>query len=84
LSDNQHKLLNLQRKSFGKVSFVDAAHFVLGAFVGMIWCFARVLVKTPPGRKRDNVRGAIDSDNQEVISILTTENISSLRSTRRG
>ena len=28
--------------------------------------------------------GAIDSDNQELISILTTENISSLRSTRRG
>jgi hypothetical protein len=77
-------LLNLRRKAFGKVYFVDAVHFVMGVFLGMIWCFARVLVKTPSGRKRYNVFGAINSDNQELISILTTENISSLRSTRRG
>lgn len=61
-----------------KVFFVDAAHFVMGAFLGMIWCFARVLIKTPPGRKRYNVLGAIDSHNQELISIRTTENINSL------
>ena len=61
-----------------KVFFVDAAHFVMGAFLGMIWCFARVLVKTPPGRKRYNVLGAIDSHNQELISIRTTHNINSL------
>jgi transposase len=61
-----------------KVFFVDAAHFVMGAFLGMIWCFARVLVKTPPGRQRYNVLGAIDSHCQELISIRTTENINSL------
>lgn len=60
-----------------KVFFVDAAHFVMGAFLGMIWCFARVLVKTPPGRQRYNVLGAIDSHSQELISIRTTENINS-------
>ena len=62
-----------------KVFFVDAAHFVMGAFLGMIWCFARVLVKTPPGRQRYNVLGAIDSHSKELISIRTTENINSLR-----
>lgn len=61
-----------------KVFFVDAAHFVMGAFLGMIWCFARVLVKTPPGRQRYNVLGAIDSHTQELVSIRTTENINSL------
>ena len=61
-----------------KLFFVDAAHFVMGAFLGMIWCFARVLVKTPPGRKRYSVLGAIDSHNQELISIRTTKNINSL------
>jgi transposase len=61
-----------------KVYFVDAAHFVMGAFLGMIWCFTRVLVKTPPGRQRYNVLGAIDSHCQELISIRTTENINSL------
>ena len=61
-----------------KVFFVDAAHFVMGAFLGMIWCFARVLVKTPPGRQRYNILGAIDSHSQELVSIRTTENINSL------
>ena len=60
-----------------KVFFVDAAHFVMGAFLGMIWCFARVLVKTPPGRKRYSVLGAIDSHSQELVSIRTAENINS-------
>ncbi len=27
------------------VFFVDAAHFVMGAFLGMIWCFQRILIK---------------------------------------
>jgi transposase len=61
-----------------KVFFVDAAHFVLGAFLGMIWCFARVFVKTSPGRQRYNVLGAIESHSHELISIRTTDNINSL------
>lgn len=70
--------LEQARKAERKVFFVDAAHFVMGAFLGMIWCFARVFVKTPPGRQRYNVLGAIDSQSQELISIRTTENINSL------
>jgi transposase len=75
-----HKLLaKLDQASKGqrKVFFVDAAHFVMGAFLGMIWCFTRVFVRTSPGRQRYNVLGAIDSHNQELISIRTTENINS-------
>ena len=70
--------LEQARKGQRKVFFVDAAHFVMGAFLGMIWCFARVFVKTSPGRQRYNVLGAIDSHNQELVSIRTTENINSL------
>lgn len=62
-----------------KVFFVDAAHFVLGAFLGMIWCFTRVLVKTSPGRQRYNVLGAVESHSKELISIRTTDNINSLK-----
>jgi transposase len=61
-----------------KVLFVDAAHFVLGAFLGLIWCFQRVFLKTSPGRQRYNILGAIDSHNQEFTSIRTTENINAL------
>lgn len=58
-----------------KVFFVDAAHFVLGAFLGMIWCFARVMVRTSPGRQRYSVLGAVDSHSHELISIRTRENV---------
>jgi len=43
--------------------FVDAAHLVLGAFLGLSWCFQRVFLKTSPGRQRYNILGAIDSRN---------------------
>jgi hypothetical protein len=42
-----------------KVFFVDAAHFVLGSFLGMIWCISRVFIKTSPGRKCSNLLGAV-------------------------
>ena len=29
------------------VCFVDAAHFVFGAFLGFLWCLARLLVRAP-------------------------------------
>lgn len=61
-----------------KVLFVDAAHFVLGAFLGLIWCFQRIFLKTSPGRQRYNILGAIDSHSQEFTSIRTTENINAL------
>lgn len=60
-----------------KVFFVDAAHFVLGAFLGLIWCFTRVLIKTSPGRQRYNVLGAVESHTHELISVRTNENINS-------
>ena len=64
----------LQEASEGKrkVFFVDAAHFVLGAFLGLVWCFARPFIKTAPGRQRYSVLGAIDSHSKELISIKTT------------
>lgn len=51
------------------VFFVDAAHFVMGAFLGFIWCFERLFVKSPSGRKRYNVLGALNAITHEVILI---------------
>lgn len=58
-----------------KVFFVDAAHFVLGCFLGMVWSFSRLFVKGASGRQRYNVLGALDSHSKEVISLRTTEYI---------
>ena len=61
----------------GLVFFVDAAHFVLGAFLGMVWCFARPYIKTSPGWQRYSVLGALGSHSKELISIRTAGNIDS-------
>ena len=52
-----------------KVFFVDASPFVMGAVVGMLWCFTRVFVRGASGRKRYNVLGALDSQSREVITV---------------
>lgn len=51
------------------VLFVDAAHFVMGAFLGMLWCFVRQLLPSSSGRKRHNVLGAYDPIRHEVVTL---------------
>ncbi|MDA8195157.1 MAG: hypothetical protein M0Z53_14365, partial [Thermaerobacter sp.] len=41
-----------------QVFFVDAAHVVLGAGLGYLWCLTRILLPTPSGRQRVNGLGA--------------------------
>ena len=51
------------------VCFVDAAHFVHGTFLGYLWCFTRLLIRGPSGRKRFNVLGAIDAVTRELTTV---------------
>ena len=54
-----------------RVFFVDAAHFVLGAFLGMIWCFTRLFVRTGSGRQRYSVLGAIETRDHDLVTVRT-------------
>jgi transposase len=63
------------RKGERRVYFVDATHFVLGGFLGMIWCFQRLFIRTASGRQRYNVLGAVDTRDQEMVTLGTTESI---------
>jgi transposase len=49
--------------------FVDAAHFVHGAFLGFLWCFVRIFILSPSGRKRFNVLGALNAVSKEIITV---------------
>jgi transposase len=51
------------------VFFIDAAHFVLNAFLGFLWTFTRIFIKAPAGRKRFNVFGALNAVTHEVITV---------------
>ncbi len=59
------------------VFFVDAAHFVLGAWLGYLWCLARVLLPTPSGRQRFNVLGALHAMTHEIITVTNDTYINS-------
>lgn len=60
------------RESRRAVYFVDASHFVLGSFLGWIWCFARMFVRAASGRQRYNVLGALNAVTHELITELNT------------
>lgn len=49
--------------------FVDAAHFVHGAFLGFLWCFIRLFIPSPSGRKRFNVLAALNAVSKEIITV---------------
>ncbi len=49
--------------------FVDAAHVVQRPFLAFLWCFVRVFMKTPSGRKRFNVLGALNAVTHDLITV---------------
>ena len=61
----------IEEASQGKCElfFVDASHFVLSAFLGYLWCFVRVFVKSPSGRQRYNVLGAFNAMSHRLITV---------------
>lgn len=59
------------------VYFVDAAHFVLGAFLGYLWSLTRIFVRTPSGRQRFNVLGALNAITKELLTITNDSYITS-------
>ena len=51
------------------VFFVDAAHFVLASYLGMLWCFVRQFIRAPAGRQRFNVLGALNAITHELVMV---------------
>ena len=59
------------------VFFVDAAHFVMGAFLGWLWCHRRIFVRSSSGRKRFNVLGALCATTHRLFTVCNTDYINS-------
>jgi transposase len=59
------------------IYFMDAAHFVLGAFLGYLWSLKRIFVKTPSGRQRFNVLGALNAITKELTTVTNNTYITS-------
>jgi transposase len=57
--------------------FTDASHFVQGAFLGYLWCCVRRFLRTPSGRKRFNVLGALDFATKKLVTVTNGTYINS-------
>ena len=69
LEDELKPRIKLAMQGKIKLFFVDAAHFVHGAFLGYVWSKIRVFSPAPSGRERYNVLGAIDAIGRKLIKI---------------
>ena len=67
--------IELAKKGEWQLFFVDAAHFTLGSFVGMLWCFARIFIKSAAGRNRINVLGAFNPITQDLETVINKDYI---------
>jgi transposase len=72
LSETLEGLIEKALKGECHLFFMDAAHFVLGAFLGMVWCFSRIFIPSGAGRNRINVLGALNIDGLEVETVINT------------
>jgi len=59
------------------VFFVDAAHFVQGAFLCCLWCVRRLFIRGASGRQRYSVLGAWNAVTNQLVSITTAGTVSS-------
>jgi transposase len=69
-------VLEEARAGKGHVFFVDAAHFVMGAYLCCVWCLVRLLIRGGSGRKRYSVLGAWNAVTHELVSITTDATVS--------
>jgi len=58
--------IELAKQGQAHLLFMDAAHMVLAPFLCWLWCFSRVFIKAPAGRKRVNVLGAVNALTQHI------------------
>lgn len=75
LNDELLPRLEEAKQGRRRVFFVDAAHFVLGAFLGMIWCLTRIFVRSGSGRQRYSVLGAIETRDHDLVTIRTCASV---------
>ncbi len=67
----------LEEAKVGKraVFFGDASHFIFKAYLGFLWCFERLFVRAPEGRKRFSVLAALNAMTHELITGTTEKYI---------
>jgi transposase len=63
------------RKGEIRMFFLDAAHFIHGAYLSVLWSFKRIFVRANSGRSRLNILGAVDAVSNRMIHLANTTTI---------
>jgi transposase len=77
LEDRLEPVLAEAKAGTRDVYFVDAAHFVRGAFLCCLWCAVRMFIRGASGRQRYNILGAWNAVTRTLVRISNTTRISS-------
>jgi len=77
LKDILMPLIDKAKNGAEVLYFLDASHFVMGAFSGRVWSVVRKWVRTSSGRQRFNVLGALNFVTKKVETIVNTTYITS-------
>ena len=77
LNDVLKPLIDKAKRGKEALYFLDASHFVMGAFRGRVWSAVRKWVRTASGRQRFNVLGALNFATKKVETIANTTYITS-------
>jgi transposase len=77
LQDRLEPVLAEAKAGTRDVYFVDAAHFVRGAFLCCLWCAVRMFIRGASGRQRYNILGAWNAVTRTLVRISNTTRISS-------
>jgi transposase len=77
LQEKLEPILAAAQAGRGQVYFVDAAHFVRGAFLCCVWCLVRMMIRGASGRERYNVLGAWNATTGQLVRVSNTTRVSS-------
>jgi transposase len=77
LENTMEPLISEAKQGEVDLYYVDAAHFVLGAFLGYLWSKVRVFIRTPSGRRRYNVLGAYNAMTGAMVTVTNMTYINS-------
>lgn len=66
------------REGQGHLFFVDAAHFVQGAFLFYLWCAVRLFIRAASGRHRYSVLGAWNAATNQLVSVTTDATVNAV------
>ena len=59
----------LEEQQGKRKTFVEVAHFVMGAFLGMLWCSERLFLKSSIWRRRYNVQSAFSLKGTDLVTV---------------